>query len=317
MDETLAMGKYTFCCRFNREGILPRFKGSTFRGVFGVALKQVVCALKTRECTDCPLNTRCLYALVFETPVARAVPADSRMNAPPHPFVIEPPATEKESFQAGDAFACDLLLFGDANAQLPYFVYAFDRIGRLGIGRRIDGKRGGFELEKVMCGVHVVYKKADEKIRANGFFDKLPRPEKTAPANADLRLKVALKTPLRLKYKNRIKADLPFHVLARAMLRRVSSLFACYAGGEPDLDYKGMLQRAEGIKTVSNHLKWHAWERFSNRQKQRMPMGGLIGSVTYEGRLGEFLQVMDICAKVHVGKNTTFGLGQLTAVIEN
>ena len=63
-------------------------------------------------------------------------------------------------------------------------------------------------------------------------------------------VRLALKTPLRLKFNNRIERDLPFHVLVRAMLRRISSLFTAYAGGEPDLDYKGLLERAVGVRTV-------------------------------------------------------------------
>ena len=99
------------------------------------------------------------------------------------------------------------------------------------------------------------------------------------------------------------------------MLRRISSLFACYAAGEPDLDYKGLLKRAENIKIVDNSLKWHSWERYSNRQKQRMPMGGILGTVEYKGRLDEFLPLLDFSSKVNLGKNTSFGLGKIYAEV--
>jgi len=38
-------GKYKFLCRLKDDANLPYYKGSTFRGVFGRALKRVVCAL--------------------------------------------------------------------------------------------------------------------------------------------------------------------------------------------------------------------------------------------------------------------------------
>ena len=44
-----------------------------------------------------------------------------------------------------------------------------------------------------------------------------------------------------------------------------------------------------------------------------MNMGGLIGSVFYEGNLEPFAPFIDFCSKVHLGKQTTFGLGKISA----
>jgi hypothetical protein len=54
-------GKYQFLCCLTDETILPCYKGSTFRGVFGRALKRVVCALKRQEC----VNVHAERALIF------------------------------------------------------------------------------------------------------------------------------------------------------------------------------------------------------------------------------------------------------------
>ena len=145
----LEYGSYKFTCRLNTAGILPAYKGSTFRGVFGIALKKVVCALKHQECAQCLLRQRCVYALVFETPIAMEPPEGLRVSVPPHPFVIEPPLEDKREYAVGEMFESSLLLFGAANRSLPYFIYAFEQIGRIGIGRRVDGKRAAFDLEKV------------------------------------------------------------------------------------------------------------------------------------------------------------------------
>jgi len=118
-------------------------------------------------------------------------------------------------------------------------------------------------------------------------------------------------TPLRLKFKNRLKADLPFHVLVRAMLRRVSSLLEYYDGGEPPLDYRGLVKRAEEVKIISSDLRWFDWRRYSFRQDRSMLMGGMCGSITYDGKIGEFMPLIDFCIKVHLGKQTAFGLGKI------
>jgi len=307
----LEYGKYKFTCRLNRAGILPAYKGSTVRGVFGIALKKVVCALKHQECNQCQLRQRCVYALVFETPIALPPPKDLRASVPPHPFVIEPPSEDKREYQPGEVFECALLLFGDTNRSLPYFIYAFEQIGRIGIGRRIEGRRAAFDLEKVTSNGDTIYSKKDDQMKLDLPAMFLRLPEQTAPSDEQLQVTVTLETPLRLKFKNKIRGDLPFHILARAMIRRISTLFICYVGAEPDLDYKGLLERAEQVGTVENSLKWHAWERYSNHQKQRMPLGGMVGEISYEGRLAEFLPLLDLCSKVHVGKNTSFGLGKM------
>ena len=309
--EGLQYGKYKFSCRLDTDGILPSYKGSTFRGVFGLALKKVVCALKRQECETCLLKNRCVYALVFETPIALDPPQGLRLSVPPHPFVIEPPLTHQMEFKAGESFDCSLILFGNVNTSIPYFIYAFDQIGKIGVGRRIDGRRAGFKLKTVSLNGTKIYSDKDEKINQGDFVDKLEIGDLTDYSDARFQVKVIMETPLRLKYDNRLKSDLPFHVLVRSMLRRISSLFICYADKEPDIDYKGLLSRAEHIKIVDSSLTWHSWERYSNRQKQRMPLGGMIGSITYEGKLGEYLPLMDFCSKTHIGKNTSFGLGKV------
>jgi len=42
-----------------------------------------------------------------------------------------------------------------------------------------------------------------------------------------------------------------------------------------------------------------------------MFMGGMIGSVSYEGQLAEYLPLLRFCEQVHIGKNTSFGLGKI------
>lgn len=46
-------GNYRFNCRFKSEALLPEYKGSTFRGVFGRALKDVVCVSRNNDCPKC------------------------------------------------------------------------------------------------------------------------------------------------------------------------------------------------------------------------------------------------------------------------
>ena len=106
-----------------------------------------------------------------------------------------------------------------------------------------------------------------------------------------------------------------FHVLVRAMLRRISSLLNCYGDGEPPLDYRGLVKRAETIRIIDANLNWFDWKRYSHRQDKSMLMGGMTGSIIYEGKLGEYMPLIEFCEKVHLGKQTSFGLGKIKAEI--
>ena len=304
-------GKYRFSCTLDSEASLPFYKGSTFRGVFGRALKQVVCALKREECSQCLLKQKCVYALVFETSEAVKMPDGSRIASPPHPFVIEPPLTTETDFPAGSSFDFSLLLFGKANQNLPYFIYAFDQMGKIGIGKKINGKRGRFSLKEVTYGNQTVYSDIDQKLSKIDSLEILSVSDSRDCPDSDFCLKIVLETPLRLKFENRLKADLPFHVLVRAMLRRISSLLNCHGDGEPHLDYRGLVKRAETVRLVDTDLSWFDWRRYSHRQDKSMLMGGMVGSVTYEGKIGEYMPLIEFCSKVHLGKQTSFGLGKI------
>jgi hypothetical protein len=110
---------------------LPEYKGSTFRGGFGHAFKKVVCTFKGKECDDCLLRHRCIYSYVFETPPPADTERMTKYRRAPHPFIIEPPLDKKTGYAPGEAITFGLVLIGRADDYLPYFIYAFDELGKL------------------------------------------------------------------------------------------------------------------------------------------------------------------------------------------
>jgi len=306
-------GRYTFSCIFEDDAILPEYKGSTFRGVFGHALKRLVCVLKRQDCADCILRSQCVYALVFESQAwPDKIGENPRVVSPPHPYVIEPPDDTTTNYSKGDPFSFTLILFGKANEYLPYFIYAFDKMEKIGIGKRIGGKRPSFSLEDVSVNGNIVYRSEDGKIKEGVFTEPLTldglKPDKDKSVNG---LELSLVTPLRVKYENRLEATMPFHVLTRAMLRRTSSLSQHFGKGLPNIDYRGLVERAKAVSINASSLRWFDWKRYSSKQDQEMFMGGITGKVAYSGDLTEFIPLLRFCKKVHLGKQTTFGLGKI------
>ena len=68
----------------------------------------------------------------------------------PHPFIIDPPLDTRTRYEPGSALDFRLTLIGKAIDYLPYFVYAFERMGTLnGIGSGRKFGNGRFEIENV------------------------------------------------------------------------------------------------------------------------------------------------------------------------
>ncbi len=61
---------------------------------------------------------------------------------------------------------------------------------------------------------------------------------------------------------------------------------------------------------MRSDLKWHDWERFSERQGTKLKMGGFLGEITFEGDLAEFIPFLVLGEYLHIGKGTVLGLGK-------
>jgi hypothetical protein len=144
----MKLAKYRFTIKPEYELILPPYKGSTLRDGFGSALKYSVCVERGRECIQCSHRYKCIYSYVFETPVPNEAIEGTRSKDEyvPHPFVIEPPLDERQFYGIEDELDFHLILVGRAADYIPYIIFAFEELGRTGIGK----DKGKYSLEKVI-----------------------------------------------------------------------------------------------------------------------------------------------------------------------
>jgi CRISPR-associated endoribonuclease Cas6 len=307
---------------------LPEYKGSTLRGGFGHAFRKVVCTFKNKQCDDCLLRHRCVYSYVFETPPPADTVIMTKYLRAPHPFVIEPSPEKKELYHPGEGLEFGLVLIGRADDYLPYFIYAFDEMGKTGIGR---GK-GKYRLDTVSLGSETLYdgttgvlkssaeagkrgsaegKKCESaearKCGGSEEFESLPA---FSASSLPRRLTFRFLTPTRLVSNGSLEPDPDFKTIFRTLLRRLSMLSYFHCGKELEADYNGLIERAGSVETVRKRLRWHDWERYSARQDTRMKMGGFVGEMEFSGEFGEFLPFLELGELVHVGKGTGFGLGR-------
>lgn len=311
----MRLGRYFVTVLFKNDTLLPKYLGSTLRGAFGASLKTSICGNLARECESCRIAERCLYAKTFEP---RSTGSMSQRGVEPSPaYVIEPPIEHSLRLNKGDTLTFTLLLFGEANFYLPFFLNAFELMGRCGIARRADAfGRGEFLLHDVKQEQgHKLFDPSTGRLMSEPIMCQVQIPP--TPAGPPLTLSVELQTPLRLKFQNKLQSSLPFHVLVRAALRRISSVFAIHGDGSPSLDYGHLVAEASSIQTLSSRLEWLDWERYSNRQKRRMLLGGMVGSVCYASVPRIYQPVLEVGSALHLGKQSTFGLGKLELTWNN
>jgi hypothetical protein len=287
---------------------LPPFKGSLLRGAFGHALRKAVCMMgPAQECVDCRLRQACVYTRIFETFIEGDPPPFLKgIDTAPRPYIFEP-RTEAQGFAPGDPLEFDLLLLGQAVDLQAYALLTVERMAAAGLGR----DRFPFELAEVHAlepsgAWRTVF--ADGRVISPGALAPcLPSDE--IPAG---RAVLHFLTPTRLQIRHRPAGDVAFRPLAFAMLRRALELAWFHVPGAPvDWNLRPLLDQADTVHVTASHLTWKDWDRYSNRQKQKMTLGGFVGTLEIEGDLTPFAPLLRTAEIVHVGKNTTFGLGQV------
>ena len=71
----------------------------------------------------------------------------------------------------------------------------------------------------------------------------------------------------------------------------------------------------ENIQILENNLYWKDNKRYSLRQKHSMLLGGLQGEIKYKGNLAIFMPFLMVAKDLHLGKQTSFGLGKIDVKI--
>ena len=98
---------------------LPAYAGSAWRGVFGHALKRLVCVTREPACPACLLYRSCVYPYLFETPPDPAAGKLRKYPAAPHPYLLRPGPGGMHA--AGATVQVDVALFGHGNRHLPLY----------------------------------------------------------------------------------------------------------------------------------------------------------------------------------------------------
>jgi len=301
--------------RFTLEALqdcrLPPHKGSLLRGSLGHALRRAVCLVGPRvECGGCGFRQTCAYARLYEL-----LPSDDARGfvagrpAAPRPYLFEV-LDERCDFGVGDRFAFDLLLFGDAVRWQGHVFLAIEGMASQGLGAR----RHPFRL--------VAASYEDAALAWHELPDPRSSHGKLAPAvvakpspRAAERATLRFVTPTRVIQNGSLQQDFSLRTVLWSGLRRVLELAHFHASpGRLDWDLEPLLDLSDRVAVVSRDTRWLDLPRYSNRQKSRMTLGGIVGEWTLEGPLTALTPALQLAEIVHVGKAATFGMGKIEMV---
>ena len=295
------------------EAFLPESKGSILRGAFGHALRKTVCALGSQaKCVSCMLRQQCAYTRLFETFISGHPPRFLRgLDTAPRPIIFRCRNTERH-YPPGSEFSFELSLIGSAIEFLPFVVFSVLQMAQSGFGVR----RHLFELTGVDClqslpeTQEIFWEKLYDAPSQSLTFSPKPLPIPRLHLSDDIHLHFV--TPTRLQFDGKYQLDFNFRNLGFKILRRVLELAWFYMpGSDINWEFHDLLVAADKVKIVERNLRWADWQRYSNRQKTKINMGGFIGDLRLEGELAPFVDLLSYAAVLHVGKGTVFGLGEV------
>lgn len=280
------------------------------RGAFGRAFKEACCPFPHNG-NGCPLEDKCPYAYVFETSPPEGAREFAKNKEVPRPYVFEPPEETKLEYAPGERMRFGFTVVGRAADYMPYFVFAFSKMGEEGVGRL----RARYELEDISAGNPLAGTQEqifDGEVARNR---KLPTVWEDAVSVAEKldgeRLKLKFLTPAFVKFKGDVSPEAPpFAALVQNLLIRIPMLSAMHCDNVWQEDFKGLVSKAAEVETARDDTTWVSFRRYSSFKKKTEPLEGIVGRAEYAGPLTEFLPLLVMGQFTHLGKRAVFGLGR-------
>jgi hypothetical protein len=307
----LPVSKLIFHLR-SEKSLPPYFYfGSAWRGVLGWEMMKLICPFTKHQCATCCIQSNCPYFGLFEHQTALPGVQDA-----PRGYVLYPSREEEN----GDV-QLNITLVGHCAAYVPVVIESVSRAAKRGVGL----ERIRFSLRDMRTDAPAGYDQG-----GTGNFS----PQGGLPLSEWLGkeqdfagpVRIFLPTPLRLRRQGRYLDRLEWPFFFQSLTRRLEGLHCVFGQGEPvgsaiwkelahhfsRLSPPTVVQsRAAGSDARTGWLQWKDLKRFSNRQKKKVPMGGLVGEIVIQDLhpwLHTWLRAAEL---LHVGKGAAMGLGRV------
>lgn len=287
---------------------LPPFLGSAWRGLIGWELQRTICPFpRKRPCGSCRIREQCPYFQLIEEHTPPGGPSDL-----PRGYILYPRDADGK-----DRVYLDLTLAGDMAKYLELLIMVITDGMSVGLGKN----KISYRIDRI-TEIHPGGDEIPVNVERNGpppvsgpfELDRWIEgdPEKSIDDFAGIRFT----TPVRLRKKGAYLNGMDWPFFFGAVVRRLEGLNAAYNYGEPlGKQLWGMVQEMfAAIGPVTSDLKWDDMARYSSRQKQKVPMGGLTGTVRPDAAHAWLAPWWRAAELVHVGKGAAMGWGKIDLI---
>lgn len=275
--------------KFEDDILWNRNPNFIFRSVLGYQLKNLTCVLKKNKCETCMLNSSCVYANFFETPITKDKTYLLGRNKAPHPFSIN------VDLQGKNEAIIQIVFIGISRNYIPYITLAIEKAGEKGVSK----SRTKYEIINITHnGIPFVFDIKRLKDQVNTW------PSNLNNLNFDT---IEFVTPCRIKKQGHYINQITIDNLINAIERRIQILDSLYGDGKFEID--NSQREIEG--SVINQ-KWIDLNYYSSRQKEAMKIGGVVGSLKINNPITEYQKQIIYASEIfNVGKNISMGLGNV------
>ncbi|KAA0915608.1 CRISPR system precrRNA processing endoribonuclease RAMP protein Cas6 [Psychrobacter sp. ANT_WB68] len=332
---------------------MPEHPGSMLRGAFGTALRSLTCITDMPECKKCPLKHQCKFPRIFEMPALQSSsvqavnpyvihipisqvsnPCAEQPHYTPHSHTTHKtsrPTQQATTYNKGDVWQFGMTLMGAAIAETQLIIDAWKLALETGLGTHAPYRRA--TLVQASCEGDTLY--SLQRLPSNSennttILDKnllsgaVHVAKKTKATDADCQLTMQFLTPFRYQQNNRIVSH-PDHLDSITFIASLyNRIRLCQDNHNPnqawDIGYDSYHHFKEDIEslTIAVDVAANHVPRRSNRQQRKMQLYGLQGDIHLSGdahTIARLMPALRLGEKLHIGKNTTMGLGQYQLIL--
>ncbi len=263
--------------------VLPAYLGSTLRGALGQALHRDTNAFNYLY------NNRAL---------------SNNQQDIINPYVIVPPLINKTTYLEGEELNFEIYLLGDATQFSHSIINALCSAQEFGLG----ASRHSFALTKVTHSL-------DQRIIwQDDILHKVAAQSAILPYRSlsDVKqLVIRTYTPLRIRRDGVLLEKVDFPTIIRNVTHRIEAIAERYGGWVDKEEIERIQILSTEVSIIQDHLELKNMERYSTRRGEKMDLSGLMGMVRFEGELTPFVPWLYSAQILHIGRNTTFGMGRI------
>jgi hypothetical protein len=225
-------------------------------GRFWFSFRKSYVATGHKTCNECLLKSKCIYSYIFEISPPEGSEKLRNIESIPRPYIIDPPAFDSTAVYSPERpLRFYLNLIGKAVEYFPYFIVAFQELGKVGIGRRKEKFIiQEVEIQDIATGnLEQIYFPNGTVLNKRYIFS-LEDALKQVNKKDYTAIKIDFLSPVRLKAGS--YRDIPvFRHFFGSLLRRLSSLSYFHCNTELKISYANTTQLNRSNIRKSQSLK--------------------------------------------------------------